>query len=417
MGQDLVEIHPRELQFTFEVKKQSSCTVHLVNKSNEYVAFKVKTTSPKRYCVRPNTGVILPRKTCDFTVTMQALRTAPPDMQLKDKFLVQTTVVPYGTSDENLIPAFFSKETGRYIEESKLRVVLVSAPDPLEEQPVNGFHSTEPAIEVSVPKEMPNIVNEVLTIPKEVLHPLEQTPVVVTKIPSPVKEVQGLRETPVPIEETPGLREIPVPIKETPSLREVPVLQNGSPAVLTESPSPKQDAPDITFDHAPAITIDHASDIMIDHSPATTIDHAPATTIDHAPAIAIDHAPAITIDPLPPLKQNAAAFKESPPEEAIMLSDRGLFNVQNHQLSHVTEDVQNLKSKVNNLESKLEQAEKMIIKLREESRTTTQERDKLQQEMVFLKTKGTPRNQVGFPLLFVVYVALLGTSLGYLLRL
>jgi hypothetical protein len=108
MGQDLVEIHPRELQFTFEVKKQSSCTVHLVNKSNEYVAFKVKTTSPKRYCVRPNTGVILPRKTCEFTVTMQALRTAPPDMQLKDKFLVQTTVVPYGTSDENLVPAFVS---------------------------------------------------------------------------------------------------------------------------------------------------------------------------------------------------------------------------------------------------------------------------------------------------------------------
>lgn len=82
----------------------------------------------------------------------------------------------------------------------------------------------------------------------------------------------------------------------------------------------------------------------------------------------------------------------------------------------MTEDVQNLKSKLNNLESKLEGAEKMIIKLREESRTTTQERDRLQQEMVFLK-KGTPKSQLGFPLLFVVYVALLGTSLGYLLRL
>jgi hypothetical protein len=44
-------------------------------------------------------------------VTMQALRTAPPDMQLKDKFLVQTTVVPYGTSDEELIPAFVSIST------------------------------------------------------------------------------------------------------------------------------------------------------------------------------------------------------------------------------------------------------------------------------------------------------------------
>ncbi|KAG8079016.1 hypothetical protein GUJ93_ZPchr0007g5348 [Zizania palustris] len=44
MGHSLVEIHPRELQFTFEVKKQSSCSVHLVNKSNEYVAFKVTLT-------------------------------------------------------------------------------------------------------------------------------------------------------------------------------------------------------------------------------------------------------------------------------------------------------------------------------------------------------------------------------------
>lgn len=396
MGQDLVEIHPRELQFTFEVKKQSSCTVHLVNKSNEYVAFKVKTTSPKRYCVRPNTGVILPRKTCDFTVTMQALRTAPPDMQLKDKFLVQTTVVPYGTSDEDLIPAYFSKETGRYIEESKLRVVLVSASDPLEEQPVNGFHSTEPAIEVSALKEISNVENEASAVPKEVPHPIERTAEVVTKIPSPVKENPGLRETPVPIDETPGLRDVPVPL-------------TGSPVVLRESPYPKKDSSAITIDHAPAITIDHA--------PAITIDNTPPVTIDHTPPFTIDHTPHVIIDPLPPVKQNTAVFKESPPKEAIMLSDRGLFNVQNHQLSHVTEDVQNLKSKLNNLESKLEEAEKMIMKLREESRITTQERDKLRQEMVFLKKKGAPRNQVGFPLLFVVYVALLGTTLGYLLRL
>jgi hypothetical protein len=270
--------------FSVEVKKQSSCTVHLVNKSNEYVAFKVKTTSPKRYCVRPNTGVILPRKTCEFTVTMQALRTAPPDMQLKDKFLVQTTVVPYGTSDENLVPAFFSKETGRYIEESKLRVVLVSASHSLEEEPINGVHDIEPAVEVPVLKEMPNIEYEVPAVAKEVPPPLEQTPAIATEIPSPVKE-------------TPGLREIPVPINE-------------APAALTESSSNQKDSS--------AIAIEPASTVTIEHAPATTIESPP------------------------PLKQSTAVFKESPPlektppKEAVMLSDRGLFNVQNHQLSHVS---------------------------------------------------------------------------------
>lgn len=370
MGQDLVEIHPRELQFTFEVKKQSSCVVHLINKSNEYVAFKVKTTSPKRYCVRPNTGVILPRKTCEFTVTMQALRTAPPDMQLKDKFLVQTTVVPYGTSDEELVPAFFSKDTGRYIEESKLRVVLVSACQSLEEQPTNGIHDTEPAVGIPVLKEMPNIENE---------------------MPSPVKE-------------TPGLREIPVPLNE-------------APAVLAESPSAQKDPSAITVEHASTVTIEHAPAISIESPPSK---QSVAVFKESPPPL--KQSVAVFKDS-PPLKQSIAVFKESPPleettpKEAVMLSDRGLFNVQNHQLSHVTEDVRNLKSKLNNLESKLEEAEKMIIRLREESRSTTQERDKLQQEMVFLRKKGTPRSQVGFPLLFVVYVALLGTSLGYLLRL
>ncbi|ONM34736.1 Vesicle-associated protein 2-2 [Zea mays] len=388
MGQDLVEIHPRELQFTFEVKKQSSCVVCLTNKSNEYVAFKVKTTSPKRYCVRPNTGVILPRKTCEFTVTMQALRTAPPDMQLKDKFLVQTTVVPYGTSDEELVPAVFSKETGRYIEESKLRVVLVSSYQSLEEQPTNGIHDTEPAVEVPLLKEMPNLGSEVPDVAKEIPAPLVQGPAIVTGIPSPVKEV-------------PGLREIPVPLNEAPTL-------------LAEFPSPQKDPS--------AITVEHASNVTIEHAPAISIESPPLK----------QSVPVFKESPLkqsvavfkesPPLKQSISVFKESPPleettpKEAVMLSDRGLFNVQNHQLSHVTEDVQNMKSKLNNLESKLEEAEKMIIRLREESRNTTQERDELQQEMVFLRKKGTARSQMGFPLLFVVYVALLGTCIGYLLR-
>lgn len=36
------------------------------------------------------------------TVTMQAQKSAPSDMQCKDKFLIQSTVVPYGTSEEEI---------------------------------------------------------------------------------------------------------------------------------------------------------------------------------------------------------------------------------------------------------------------------------------------------------------------------
>ncbi|MCE3214965.1 hypothetical protein HAX54_000446 [Datura stramonium] len=149
----LVEIQPHELKFTFEVKKQSSCAVHIANITDQHVAFKVKTTSPKKYCVRPNIGVIKPKSTYDFTVTMQAQRTAPSDMQCKDKFLIQCAVVPFGTSEEEIPPSMFNKDNGKYVEECKLKVVLVSPPHSPVLQPANGISKQGASIETSMQQE------------------------------------------------------------------------------------------------------------------------------------------------------------------------------------------------------------------------------------------------------------------------
>ncbi|KAL5701440.1 hypothetical protein ACHQM5_026776 [Ranunculus cassubicifolius] len=138
METELLEIIPRELRFTFELKKMSSCTVQLINKSNQYVAFKIKTTNPKKYCVRPNTGILHPQSVCDFTVTMQAQRVAPPDMQCKDKFLIQGTVVPEGTEAEAITADIFAKGSQNYIEENKLRVFLEGPPQSPVLLPING---------------------------------------------------------------------------------------------------------------------------------------------------------------------------------------------------------------------------------------------------------------------------------------
>ncbi|KAK8620316.1 hypothetical protein V6N13_066796 [Hibiscus sabdariffa] len=67
MNTQLLEIEPKELEFTFILKKQSSCSVRLTNNTDQYVAFKVKTTSPKQYCVRPKVGIVMPESICDFT--------------------------------------------------------------------------------------------------------------------------------------------------------------------------------------------------------------------------------------------------------------------------------------------------------------------------------------------------------------
>ncbi|XP_010544367.1 PREDICTED: vesicle-associated protein 1-3 isoform X1 [Tarenaya hassleriana] len=127
---DLVNIQPTELKFPFELRKQSSCTMQLTNKTNNYVAFKIKTTNPKKYCVRPNTGIVSPGTTCNVTVTMQAQKEVPPDMQCKDKFLVQSVVVPDGTTSKDIMANTFNKEPGKIIEEFKLRVVYIPANPP-----------------------------------------------------------------------------------------------------------------------------------------------------------------------------------------------------------------------------------------------------------------------------------------------
>ncbi|KAK6947585.1 Major sperm protein (MSP) domain [Dillenia turbinata] len=173
---ELLDIDPLELKFPFELKKQISCSLQLSNKTDNYVAFKVnfdsplpkknmiqdlstvnflpyilfilifklmfvfgiklfavvqvKTTNPKKYCVRPNTGIVMPRSTCDVIVTMQAQREAPSDMQCKDKFLLQSVITSPGATQKDITAEMFNKEAGHNVEECKLRVVYVAPPQP-----------------------------------------------------------------------------------------------------------------------------------------------------------------------------------------------------------------------------------------------------------------------------------------------
>ncbi|EPS63189.1 hypothetical protein M569_11598, partial [Genlisea aurea] len=146
---EFLGIQPSELKFPFELRKQSSCFVHLSNKTDNPIAFKVKTTNPKRYCVRPNVGIVLPHSVCSVTVTMQAPKEAgtPPDMQCRDKFLFQSIVVPPGTMTKDLIASSFDKRDGKIVEEFKLRAVYVPAnrPATVHEEDEEGISSSREA--------------------------------------------------------------------------------------------------------------------------------------------------------------------------------------------------------------------------------------------------------------------------------
>ncbi|KAI3703393.1 hypothetical protein L1987_73432 [Smallanthus sonchifolius] len=125
-GNKLVSVDPEELRFPFELEKPSLCDLKISNTTDKNVAFKVKTTSPKKYFVRPNTGVIQPRGSCIIRVTLQAQLEYPPDMQCRDKFLLQSTPVPADADSEALPQNTFSKEPGKQLEECKLKVVYIA---------------------------------------------------------------------------------------------------------------------------------------------------------------------------------------------------------------------------------------------------------------------------------------------------
>ncbi|TPX54540.1 hypothetical protein SeMB42_g00206 [Synchytrium endobioticum] len=74
--------------FTQAVVKQSLKVIN--NLSDSGVAFKVKTTAPKQYCVRPNSGRIPAKGSVEVQVLLQTMKEDPPlDHKCKDKFLVQ----------------------------------------------------------------------------------------------------------------------------------------------------------------------------------------------------------------------------------------------------------------------------------------------------------------------------------------
>lgn len=105
------------------IVKQS---IKITNNNATPVAFKVKTTAPKLYCVRPNSDIIPPGKTADVQIMLQAFKEEPAlDVKCRDKFLILSAVV----NDENVdLQEFWSHTEANAkssIHERKLRCVYI----------------------------------------------------------------------------------------------------------------------------------------------------------------------------------------------------------------------------------------------------------------------------------------------------
>ncbi|KDR82894.1 hypothetical protein GALMADRAFT_238530 [Galerina marginata CBS 339.88] len=102
----------------------------ITNHNPQPVAFKVKTTAPKLYCVRPNSGRVEPGESIDVSVMLQALKEEPPlNTKCKDKFLIQSTVITPDKETYSLSDIWASPDTNEEgkVFQQKLRVTYLPA--------------------------------------------------------------------------------------------------------------------------------------------------------------------------------------------------------------------------------------------------------------------------------------------------
>ncbi|KAK8634172.1 hypothetical protein V6N13_015000 [Hibiscus sabdariffa] len=397
MNAQLLEIEPKELKFTFTLKTQCSCSVTLANNTNQYVAFKVKTTSPKKYCVRPNVGIVSPKSTYDFTVTMQAQREAPPDMICKDKFLIQSTVVPAGTTDENITSATFAKDSGRYIEENKLKVALISPSNSPVLSPING--TMNPRMDYNragIPASLPMAVK------------VEESKMINVDDLKPTQDVDWKsRKDMYYEEELKPKKEAELKPSKGMFYEEELKLKPSKGMFYEEELKPKKEA-----ELKPSKDMFYEEELKSEKAAGLR----PMNDVIVEDLLLKELLKPVKDEESKPMDDilDTKELKTVREKEFNALKDDEVKTLKSVKDLKFAKDVEEMKLKLNDLESKLGKAEATISKLTEERSVSTQERKALQEELALLRKKSdVRRGQVGFPFLFVCMVALVCVFLGY----
>lgn len=101
----------------------STTTLKLSNSGNERLAYKIKTTAPKRYCVKPNSGFLDRRDTTSIQVMLQPQTPGAQDDRTKHKFMVQWATIPDTYADD--CETFWKQDATKFaVQDSKLKCVF-----------------------------------------------------------------------------------------------------------------------------------------------------------------------------------------------------------------------------------------------------------------------------------------------------
>uniref|UniRef100_A0A8C7L862 Vesicle-associated membrane protein-associated protein A n=1 Tax=Oncorhynchus kisutch TaxID=8019 RepID=A0A8C7L862_ONCKI len=125
LEQILVLDPPSDLRFKGPFTEVITTNLKLKNPSDRRVCFKVKTTAPRRYCVRPNSGIIDAGATVTISVMLQPFD-YDPNEKSKHKFMVQSIFAP---PNESELDAMWKDAKPDDLMDSKLRCVFDLPPE------------------------------------------------------------------------------------------------------------------------------------------------------------------------------------------------------------------------------------------------------------------------------------------------
>lgn len=116
---------PYELSFTGPFTSAVSSLMKLKNPSEAKVCFKIKTTAPKRYCVKPNSGVIDPGCSVEIAVSLQPFEYDPQEKN-RHKFMVQSMFAPEGEINQDTL---WKELDPSQLMDSKLKCLFIMPDD------------------------------------------------------------------------------------------------------------------------------------------------------------------------------------------------------------------------------------------------------------------------------------------------
>ena len=149
-----VKWEPQCLTFPVAIGKAAVQQLRASNATEDAYSFKVKTTNPKRYSVRPNVGIVLPGQEAKVTVQLPGMKEMPADMnKCKDKFQVLTLKLGSDAAAE-----FLAMGVGSETQRNALTALWAGegAKDAVVDKVKCAFQLDSSCRDVPIPEEEPN---------------------------------------------------------------------------------------------------------------------------------------------------------------------------------------------------------------------------------------------------------------------